>query len=100
MRPGDLAFLATQGIGTAVLVGNGERWIVLIVLVLAAPLVSLFVWDVRRAGGLSAWTQGWVDVFDGWSLFFERRFKRRSARRKRRIEERQLRRQIKHEPRQ
>jgi hypothetical protein len=72
-----------------------DRWLPALFILAVASVVSLIVWDVRRAGGLGAWAQGLLPAVEGWVDFVDRRSRRRAVRRSRRRRERQKRRKIK-----
>jgi hypothetical protein len=94
MRLGDLVLVVPPGAGTA-LMAVQDQWLSALVVLGAASIVSLIVWDVRRAGGLGAWAQGLLPAVEGWVAFVDRRSRRRATRRSRRRRERQKRREIK-----
>ena len=47
-----------------------------------SAIVSLLVWDVRRAGGLAAWAEGMLVAVERWMGFLDQRAARRARRRR------------------
>jgi hypothetical protein len=72
-----------------------EQWFAALVIVMVGSLTSLFVWDIRRAGGFGAWTLGIVPAAEEVARFLDVRSKRRAGKRMHRLRQRQRRRQVK-----
>lgn len=57
-----------------------DNWIVVLACLGVMSLVSLFIWDVKRAGGMGAWAQELLPAAESWASFFDRRAQRRRRR--------------------
>lgn len=93
MRPSDLLWWVPSGAGSTAMAWK-EEWLAALVILIAASSMSLLFWDIRRAGGVAAWTLGVVPAMDAFGEFFDRRSKRLTGRRRHRLRERQRRREI------
>jgi hypothetical protein len=91
--------LLGSGIGAAALLCD-EHVLLGSFVFLAGSVLSLVLWDVRRAGGLAAWAEGLLRPADRWHKLADRRKRRRDARRTAHLRERETRRHIRRRSRQ
>lgn len=98
MRPSDLFWWIPSGFSSAAMASK-EEWFAALAIVMAGSLMSLVVWDVRRADGFAAWMLGVLPAVEAVDKFLDERSKRRAAKRLRRLRARQRRRQVRHDAR-
>ncbi len=93
MRISDALPVVGPGVGAAALVYQ-EHWVLASLVLVLGTIVSLIVWDVRRAGGLAAWAEELILAAGDWDEFVDQRKERRDVRRTQHLRERDKRRQL------
>jgi hypothetical protein len=99
MRPSDLLYLAPPPIGSIALFLQ-EAWLAALVVAVVLTLLSAFVHDVHREGGLWKWIRGGIKTGEELGKTIDRRTPHVIKRRREKLEARQQRREYKerHDP--
>lgn len=92
MRPSDLLYLAPPPIGSIALFLQ-EAWLAALVVAVVLTLLSAFVHDVHRAGGLWKWARGGMKTGEELGKIIDRRTPSVLKRRREKYEARQQRRE-------
>src|SRR5690349_24387905 len=94
MRPGDVLWWVAPSASSLAMAWS-HHWLATLVILAVTSVLSVIVWDIRRANGVGAWILTLLQPFEAVFDLLDQRRKQRQKRRVERLRERQRRRPIK-----